>query len=62
MRRTLLIAAALTIALFGLQAGTAQATVCADHPDQAAAQLAKDTFDGDGDGLFDSCSTRRAVP
>lgn len=30
----------------------ASAAVCADYPDQAAAQRAADTRDGDGDGIF----------
>lgn len=35
--------------------GTAQpasAATCADHPNQRSAQLAKDTRDGDGDGIY----------
>lgn len=28
------------------------ASVCADYSDQAAAQRAADTFDGDGDGVY----------
>jgi micrococcal nuclease len=31
---------------------TARAATCDDHPDQASAQSAKDTRDGDGDGIF----------
>lgn len=52
MSRALLTTLALAIAIVALQAAPAQAAVCADYPNQAAAQLAKDTFDGDGDGIF----------
>ncbi|HET6548308.1 MAG TPA: thermonuclease family protein [Solirubrobacter sp.] len=31
---------------------TARAATCGDHPDQASAQRAKDTRDGDGDGIY----------
>jgi len=50
-----LIAAAAVVA--GLHASTdvAAAAVCADHPNQASAQIAKDTRDSDGDGVF--CET-----
>src|SRR3954454_12342511 len=33
-------------------ASSAQAAVCADFPNQAAAQRAHDTRDGDGDGIY----------
>jgi micrococcal nuclease len=32
--------------------GTASAATCADHPNQASAQRAKDTRDADGDGIY----------
>lgn len=32
--------------------GTASAATCSDYPDQAAAQRAGDTIDGDGDGIY----------
>lgn len=39
-------------AAFGLAPSPAAAAACADHPNQKAAQDAKDTLDGDGDGIF----------
>lgn len=45
-------------------ASTAQAPVaraaatCADHPNQASAQTAKDTRDADGDGIYCVISSR----
>ncbi len=54
--RLLAVAAPLALALvLALPAGHASAAVCADHPNQAAAQRAGDTRDGDGDGIF--CET-----
>jgi micrococcal nuclease len=46
------IAAALLLAFLVAPATPAQAAVCADYPNQAAAQLTKDTYDGDNDGIF----------
>src|SRR3954454_7348125 len=40
------------VLLFAGLTGTAQASTCADYPDQAAAQVAHDTTDADGDGIF----------
>lgn len=40
-----------TLVLLGGAHGAA-AAVCADHPNQRAAQIAKDTKDADGDGIF----------
>src|SRR4051794_12811009 len=39
-------------ALTLLPSGKAQAAVCADFPNQAAAQRAHNTRDGDGDGIY----------
>lgn len=41
-----------------LAPGSAAAATCADYPNQAAAQKAADTRDGDGDGLYCVISTR----
>ena len=48
VRRSLLIA---LTALFA-SAAPAQAKTCADYPNQAAAQVAHDTRDADGDGIY----------
>jgi micrococcal nuclease len=50
--RTLLVTAAIVATTVVLHTTPAQAAVCADHPNQAAAQTAKDTLDGDGDGIY----------
>lgn len=39
-------------AAFGFSAAPASAAVCASYANQQAAQDAKDTLDGDGDGIF----------
>src|SRR3954471_20301356 len=52
-RRILLLACVLTlVALTGAAAPRAEAKTCADYANQAAAQTAHDTRDGDGDGIF----------
>jgi hypothetical protein len=48
--RTMMLITTLIVVL-GLPT-TAQATVCADYPNQAAAQRAADTRDADGDGIY----------
>jgi 5-methylcytosine-specific restriction endonuclease McrA len=48
VQRSLLIAALALLA----SAAPAQAKTCADYPNQAAAQVAHDTRDADGDGIF----------
>jgi hypothetical protein len=41
------------LALLGAAGGEpAQAATCADYPNQAAAQQARDTRDADGDGIY----------
>src|SRR3954451_10401769 len=42
----------LALLALALPAATAEAKTCADYPNQAAAQAAKDTIDADGDGIF----------
>src|SRR5690349_23865161 len=46
-RSTLLVLVALLV-----PAASAQAKTCADYPNQAAAQVAHDTVDADGDGIY----------
>src|SRR4051794_5952995 len=48
VRRSLLLACAALLA----SAAPAHAKTCADYPNQAAAQVAHDTRDADGDGIF----------
>lgn len=50
----LLLLTVLTTALLGAggNVASAEAAVCADHPNQASAQRAKDTRDADGDGIY----------
>src|SRR4051794_30873115 len=48
VRRSLLLACAALLA----SASPAHAKTCADYPNQAAAQVAHDTRDADGDGIF----------
>ena len=62
MRRTRTILAAMIAGLLLAAAAAASsapvahaAAICADHPDQASAQRAADTLDGDGDGIY--CET-----
>ena len=62
MRRTRTILAAMISGLLPAAAAAASsapvahaAAICADHPDQASAQRAADTLDGDGDGIY--CET-----
>lgn len=48
-------------------ASSASAAFCKDYPNQAAAQAAKDTLDGDGDGIYCEalpcpCSTDTGAP
>lgn len=50
--RSLVAALVLAAALAGPGADPAAAAVCADYPNQAAAQAAKDTLDADGDGIY----------
>lgn len=56
-RASLLATASLTISLTSAGIGTAPASAatCANYATQQAAQDAKDTYDGDGDGIF--CET-----
>src|SRR3954453_16565602 len=42
----------LTLGFVLLAPAMAQGAVCADHPNQASAQAAKDTRDADGDGIY----------
>lgn len=44
--------AALVAVLLLLPSASASAHTCADYPNQAAAQRAHDTVDGDGDGIY----------
>lgn len=62
---------ALSLVMFAMitafAASPASAAVCGDYPNQAAAQAAKDTLDGDGDGIFCEalpcpCSTDTGLP
>lgn len=55
MPRFALIALAVAALVFVAAPEPASAAVCADYADQSAAQQAKDTLDGDGDGIF--CET-----
>lgn len=51
--RRILLAATIAGVLLGVPAlEPAAAAVCADYPNQAAAQKAADTRDGDGDGIY----------
>lgn len=52
--------AAAAAVMAGLHGSTdvAVAAVCADHPNQASAQIAKDTRDSDGDGIYCVISPR----
>lgn len=55
MKRLLLVVATLVLvwALHGGERATARVSaVCADYPNQRAAQLAHDTRDADGDGIY----------
>lgn len=64
MRNTIAHAVAGLVAAVAMLAGmhgstdVAAAAVCADHPNQASAQIAKDTRDSDGDGVFCVISPR----
>jgi len=65
MRATLLAIAVLAVLAF--LPSSASAAVCADHPNQAAAQAAADTVDADGDGIYCEslrcpCSTGSGSP
>src|SRR3954471_20748669 len=42
----------LAFLVLAVAASPAQAKTCADYPNQAAAQVAHDTRDADGDGIF----------
>ena len=50
----LLLSTVLVTGLLGAggSVASAEAAVCADHPNQASAQKAKDTRDADGDGIY----------
>jgi len=66
MRRLLLVALPIVMTLLVLPSA-ASAAVCADYPNQAAAQAAADTVDADGDGIYCEslpcpCSTASAPP
>jgi hypothetical protein len=50
MKKTQVLLTLLVLAL--LAPASAHAATCADYPDQASAQRAKDTRDADGDGLY----------
>jgi hypothetical protein len=50
MKKTPVLLTLLVLAL--VAPGTAHAATCADYPDQASAQRAKDTRDADGDGIY----------
>ena len=50
--RRLAAAIAAALALIALTPAAASAATCADYPDQASAQRAADTRDGDGDGIY----------
>jgi endonuclease YncB( thermonuclease family) len=49
---SLLLAFAVAAPVWGADAPVTAAAVCADHPNQASAQRAKDTRDADGDGIY----------
>jgi micrococcal nuclease len=56
MQQSWTMRAALTLmfgtVLVAMAPATARAATCDDHPNQASAQSAKDTRDGDGDGIY----------
>lgn len=51
MRRLLLVALPIVMVLMVVPS-SASAAVCADYPNQAAAQAAADTTDADHDGIY----------
>src|SRR5881409_624940 len=52
MSRRLALALLAALACAAAAAPAAHAKTCADYPNQAAAQAAHDTRDGDGDGIY----------
>jgi hypothetical protein len=62
-----MLAAAFALMVLALVPGSASAAVCADFPNQAAAQAAANTVDADGDGIYCEslpcpCSTASSAP